>query len=613
MTRNQLRIPPAAHMLAGALALACCGCQQQAATNSAAASQTPATDDKPAAASVTTTDANSKEPALIPRSVLFGNPQRAGGRISPDGKWLSYLAPVDGILNVFVAPVDDFQHAEQVTHDKTRDIRSYNWAENSAYILYTQDTGGDEDWHVYATEVATKKTTDLTPLKKIHATIEGTSDRFPDDILVGLNDRIPQLHDIYRVNVKTGEKQLVQENAGVAGYVTDDDFKVRFAFNYTPEGGTELLKPKDPDAAPGDKGIADWEDFIKVGPEDAMTTSPAGFNKAGDVLYMLDSRDRDTGALYALDLKTGDKKLLAENAKADVGEVISHPTEKTIQAVGFTYARREWQVLDPSIQADLDYLAKVEDGELIITSRTLDDKLWTVAYLLDDGPAKTYLYDRSDKNNLKTQFLFTNRDDLAGYPLVKMHTPLVKTRDGLELVCYLSLPKNSDPDGDGKPDKPLPMVLDVHGGPWARDEWGFNPYHQWLANRGYAVLNVNYRGSTGFGKNVRQRRQRRVVPQNARRPARRRRLGRRQRHRPARQGLHHGRQLRRLRHARGHDLHARRVRLRRRHRRPVQPGDAAEKHPAVLDAVHARHEEFASATSTPTKAAPSSSSARRWS
>jgi len=487
------------------LALAGPGCEQKVVSSTPASSDaSKGTADTTAApetgANAPAPAANEKEPVLIPRSVLFGNPQRAGGRISPDGKHLSYLAPVNGILNVFVAPVDDFKAAVQVTDDKTRDIRSYSWAHNGQYILYTQDTGGDEDWHVYATDIDTKETTDLTPLKGIHAQIEGLSEKFPDEILVGLNDRIPQLHDIWKVNVKTGEKSLVQENSGVAGYMTDDDFKVRFAFNYTPEGGTELLKPQNPDAVPGDKGITDWEEFIKVGPEDAMTTSPAGFNKAGDVLYMLDSRDRNTGALFAIDLKTGEKKLLAENDKADVGEVLAHPTEKTIQAVGFTYSRREWDVLDDSIKADLDYLATVEDGELIVTSRTLDDKLWTVAYLLDDGPVKTYLYDRSDPEKLKTTFLFANRDDLAGYPLVKMHTPLIKTRDGLELVSYLSLPKESDPDGDGVPDKPVPMVLDVHGGPWARDDWGFNPYHQWLANRGYAVLSVNYRGSTGFGK-----------------------------------------------------------------------------------------------------------------
>ncbi|MCG8448139.1 MAG: S9 family peptidase [Pirellulales bacterium] len=436
-----------------------------------------------------------KEHVLIPRSVLFGNPQKASARISPNGKWLSFLAPVDGILNVWVAPVDDLSQAKPVTEDRERDIRGHSWAYTGEHILYTQDKEGDENWHVYATHVSTGETKDLTPLENVHATIQDVSQKFPEELLIGLNDRIPQLHDVYRVNILTGERELVQQNEGVAAYVTDDDFQVRFAFNFTPDGGQVLLKPK----TAGETGAgAPWEEFIKTGPEDAMTTGPAGFDKSGEVLYMQDSRDRDTGALFAINLSTGETTLVAEDPRADVGEVLTHPTEKTIQAVGFTYSRREWQILDESIRTDLDYLATVEDGELIVTSRTLDDKHWTVAFLLDNGPLKYYLYDRENK---KTRFLFNNRDDLDQYRLVKMHTPVIKSRDGLNLVSYLSLPAGSDPDGDGRPEKPLPMVLDVHGGPWARDGWGYDSTHQWLANRGYAVLNVNYRGSTGFGKN----------------------------------------------------------------------------------------------------------------
>ncbi len=459
-----------------------------------------ASEDKPSPASATSTNnaTSSKESKLIPRSVLFGNPQRATARISPNGKWLSYLAPVNGILNVFVAPIDDLSKAKQVTDDKTRDIRGYSWAYTGEHILHTQDKAGDENWHVYATDVATLKTTDLTPLEKVHAIIEATSEKFPEEILVGLNNRNPQLHDIYRVNLKSGERKLIQENPGYAAFVTDDDFNVRFAFDYTADGGQELLKPAEGDKGkPGDKGITEWASYMKVGPEDAMTTGPAGFNKDGTVLYLLDSRGRDTGALFAVDLKTDDKKLIAADDKADVGEVLIHPTEKNIQAVGFTYDRRHWTIIDPAIKKDLDYLEKVQDGELIVTSRTLDDKQWTVAYMLDNGPVKFYRYDRE---NQKVHFLFNSRDDLEGYPLVKMHAPIIEARDGKKLVSYLTLPPGTDPDGDGKPDKPVPMVLNVHGGPWARDTWGFDAEHQWLANRGYAVLSVNYRGSTGFGK-----------------------------------------------------------------------------------------------------------------
>ncbi|HYO24605.1 MAG TPA: S9 family peptidase [Lacipirellulaceae bacterium] len=439
-----------------------------------------------------------QETKLIPRSVLFGNPQRASARISPNGKWISYLAPVDGILNVWVAPMGDLAAAKQVTDDKTRDIRSYSWAYNGDQILYTQDRGGDENWHVYATDVASLKTVDLTPLEGVHATIDSVSEKFPDEILVGLNDRDPQHHDLWRVNLRTGERKLVQHNPGLAAFMADDDYRVRFAMNYTPAGGMVLYSM--PEGGAPNPTLAEaqaWKEFVTINPEDSMTTGPVGFNKDATVLYFQDSRDRDTGALFSIDLASGKKTLMAENPKADVGEIIAHPVEKTIQAVGFTYARREWTILDPAIKTDLDFLATVEDGELLITSRTLDDQHWTCAFLLDDGPVKFYHYDRGAK---QANFLFASRDDLAGYPLVKMHDRVVTTRDGLSLVCYLSLPKAADPDNDGVPVAPVPLVLDVHGGPWARDDWGYNPYHQWLANRGYGVLSVNYRGSTGFGK-----------------------------------------------------------------------------------------------------------------
>jgi dipeptidyl aminopeptidase/acylaminoacyl peptidase len=212
---------------------------------------------------------------------------------------------------------------------------------------------------------------------------------------------------------------------------------------------------------------------------------------------MIDSRGRNTAAMTTLDLATGAAAILAEDPRADVAGALVHPTEETIQAVSFTYARTEWKVLDPAIQGDLDYLKTVAAGDLLVTSRTLDDRLWTVAFLLDNGPARSYLYDRSKK---QATFLFTNRRALEGLPLAHMYPRVITSRDGLSLVSYLTLPPEADRRGDGRPDRPLPLVLLVHGGPWARDSWGLDPEHQWLANRGYAVLAVNFRGSTGFGK-----------------------------------------------------------------------------------------------------------------
>lgn len=429
-----------------------------------------------------------KDVPLIPRRVLFGNPEKAAARIAPDGKRLSYLAPVNDVLNVWVGPANDPSAAKPVTDDKKRGIRSYFWSYTSQHILYVQDLDGDENWHVYAVDLETNTTKDLTPIKGVAAHINATSWRFPNEILVGLNDRDERYHDVYRVNIETGERTLVEQNdEEFAGYVIDEDFKVRFAQRMTEDGGEQIFQ-KD-----GDQ----WKPFDKIPSGDTMTTGLAGFDKTGNILYMTDSRDRNTGALFSVNLQTGDKKLIAEDPRADAGSVLSHPTENTIEAVSFDYLRDEWTILDEKIAADFKYLRTVADGDIQVTSRTLADDWWTVAYLMDDGPIRFYLYDRKAK---QANFLFTNRKDWEGLPFVKMHPNVVTARDGLKLVCYLSLPKNTDPDGDGKPNEPLPMVLDVHGGPWARESWGFNGEAQWLANRGYAVLSVNFRGSTGFGK-----------------------------------------------------------------------------------------------------------------
>lgn len=424
---------------------------------------------------------------MIPREVLFGNPKKAAARISPDGKRLAYLAPVDGVLNVWVGPVDDPAQAKAVTNDTKRGIRRYFWAYTNEHIIYTQDTAGDENWHVFATEVESGKTKNLTPLKGVRAELDAVSHRFPEELLVGLNDRNPQLHDLYRVNLLSGQRKLIQENPGYAGFITDDDFNVRFAVKYAPDGGQQLDKPTDDG----------WEKFLYIPQEDTLTTNLLGFDKTGQIAYILDSRERNTAALKSWNLETNEMKLLADDPRADISGILSHPTENTIEAVSFNYDRQRWKILDESVKPDFEFLETVSEGDFLITSRTLDDKDWTVAFLRDDGPIRFYHYDRENK---QANYLFSSRDDLEGYPLVKMHPVIIPARDGLKLVSYLSLPPGTDTDSNARPDKPLPMVLLVHGGPWARDSWGFDSQHQLLANRGYAVLSVNFRGSTGFGK-----------------------------------------------------------------------------------------------------------------
>lgn len=450
---------------------------------------------------------------LIPRETLFGNPERAAPQISPDGKYISFCSAVGGVLNVFVAPLGDLTQAKPVTDDKVRGITNYFWANTSKHIVYVQDNGGDENFRVYSVDVATGKAKPITPGDPIvngpdgkplppqpsgkplypAAQIENVSEKFPSEILVGLNNRDPQFHDLYRINVETGESKLVFRNDGWAGVTTDDDFKIRFATKYGPMGEMEWFKA-DPDLK--------FTPFESVPSGDALTTGLGGFDKTGNIVYMNDSRNRDTGALFAVDLKTGKKTLIAEDPRCDVGGLLMHPTEKTVQAVAFNYTRTEWKILDKSIEGDLAYLKTIRDGEVNIIDRTHDDKIWLVVYTQSDGPAYVYRYDRDPAGKGgKAAYLFSNRPALEKLPLAKMKPEVIKSRDGLSLVSYLTLPTWTDKNADGRPDgAPLPMVLFVHGGPWARDAFGYNGYAQWLANRGYAVLQVNFRGSTGFGK-----------------------------------------------------------------------------------------------------------------
>ena len=425
---------------------------------------------------------------LIPRKILFGNPERITARLSPDGTKISFLAPINDVLNVWVGPIEDPTSARPITKDTDRGIYRYFWSYTNEHIIYIQDKAGEENWRIYSVHVETNITKDLTPLEGVNARIQGVSPKFPYEILVALNDRVPELHDIYRVNIETGHRKLREENEGFSGYMVDDDYNIRFAYMMTADGGYELLKPNHEN---------EWELFLKVPMEDTLTTDPIGFDKTGNFLYMIDSRDRNTAALFQLNIENKDRIMLAENETADVDDLIFHPTEKTVQAVAFYYDRKHWQVLDEDILQDLTYLKSVADGDVEIVSRTLDDKYWIVAYILDNGPVQYYLYDQIHQ---KAEFLFTNNQQLEDLPLAQMHPTIIESRDGLNLVSYYTLPLNSHENGELRPRDPLPMVLLVHGGPWSRDIWGYDSQHQWLANRGYAVLSVNFRMSTGFGK-----------------------------------------------------------------------------------------------------------------
>jgi len=217
----------------------------------------------------------SKAPAskLIARETLFGNPDRAAPRISPDGKRISFLAPVKDVLNVWVGPLNNPDAARPVTNDTKRGVRRYFWAHTNQHIIYLQDKGGDENWRAYSVDIGTRKTIDLTPIDKVAAQIQEVSYKFPNEILIAINDRNPKFHDIYRVNIRTGERTIIRENNEFAGYLSDDDFNIRLAIRSTPDGGQEIMEPD---------GLNGWKTFTKIPMADALTTQPIDFDKTGE-------------------------------------------------------------------------------------------------------------------------------------------------------------------------------------------------------------------------------------------------------------------------------------------------------------------------------------------
>jgi len=427
---------------------------------------------------------------LIPRDALFGNPTRAGGKISPDGQWLSWLAPHEGVMNIWLAPATDPEAARRMTDATDRPIPQYFWAPDSKSILYVQDKAGDENYLLYQVDVVSAKERTLTPFENTRVQIVGGSVQHKDKVLVGLNNRDARFHDVHLLNLATGELTLVQQNDdGYVGFLADDSLTLRWAVRANAAGGMDMFEISDGKIAEAPRESTTLED--------AMTTHVAGYTTDGSTLYWLDSRGRDTAALFAEDTVTGEKRLVASDERADIGGTLQHPITGEVEAYSVNYLRTEWHALDPKIGEALAWLGERLEGDFGVQSRSDDDTKWVVWNDPLTAPTKVYLYDRTA--GTLTEF-YNSRPELDGAPLQPMHPREIPARDGLALPSYLTLPPASDPDGDGIPQAPVPMVLLVHGGPWARDGYGFNRAHQWLANRGYAVLSVNFRGSTGFGK-----------------------------------------------------------------------------------------------------------------
>jgi dipeptidyl aminopeptidase/acylaminoacyl peptidase len=422
---------------------------------------------------------------LVPREVLFGNPEKVQPRISPDGKRLAYIAPLNGVLNVWVgeigAPEDAFK---AVTNDSDRGIRAFFWGQDNARILYVQDVGGDENWRLYDVELDTGTTRDLTPFDGVQAQVIAEEKKFPTELLVGLNKDNPQLHDVYHLDTETGELEMILQNPGIVGFVADAEMRVRAGLQPRPDGGMNLVGRR-----PG-ASAEQWEVFLEVDSDDALGTAPIGFTSDGNSLYLLSSVDANASRLLRVDLTTGMATVLAEDPQYDVSGVMSNPDTKEIQMVSFTKARTEHVVLDPAIADDMHAIQQIQPGDFTFLGRDHADRTWLVGFTVDDGPVAYYAWDREEK---KATFLFHHQPALSQYTLSPMEPFSFTARDGLEIHGYLTFPPGAER-------RDLPAVLMVHGGPWARDSWGFNPETQWLANRGYVSLQVNFRGSTGYGK-----------------------------------------------------------------------------------------------------------------
>lgn len=434
-----------------------------------------------------TTDTTPAATALIPRTVLFGNPERTHARISPDGKYLAWSAPLDGLLNIFVAPLDDITKARPLTHERERPVPDFYWSPDSSMILYAKDFEGDENHHVMCVRVEGGEARDLTPFPGAKAGLMGGSHRCKDRVLVQCNKRDPQFFDVYSLDLASGALTLVFQNEGFAGFVADSLLNLRIAIQPRPDGGIDYFRI--------DGDAVEPEPFEQVEYEDARSTSPAGFSDDGKTLYWVDARGRDKTGFFAQDLASGEKRLLATDTHADISGVLADPITNTPIAYVTDYLKPRYFALDPALQPDFDFLDTNVNGSWSIVSQNDANDLWT---LLTDpvvAPAAVHLYARKTKTLTK---LYTMRPELEGTPLVPM-TPLeIRSRDGLTLVSYLTLPHGFSMAQ--KPPHPLPLVLCVHGGPWDRDTFGYDSLHQWLANRSYAVLSVNFRGSMGFGK-----------------------------------------------------------------------------------------------------------------
>ena len=443
-----------------------------------------------------------ESPELIPRSVIFS--ARASSfsyRVSPDGRQLAYIAPApEGGLGLWrrTPGKDD---AALVT-DQADGLYNFTWGADSKHIFYFADRDGDENFHLLAVNLETKEARDLTPFKKVKAQNLLIERNRPEEVLVGLNLRDERIFDMHRIDLKTYQVKMETENPGnVRWWLADADLRVRAAVSIDPKEAATSILVRDAAASPW-RVLRTWP-FGETGFVEGYGSELAlAFTADGRGILTCAAFEGDLTSLAVLDLETGQVvKKVASHPKACVwtvmgqslystAQVLLHPRAREVQAVGFNFLVPEWKALTPDIQADFEVLGRTRQGILQVTSRDDADRFWTVEFEDDDSPGAVYLYDRVEK---KTHLLTTTRDALAKYRFAPREPVLIKSRDGVDIPCYLTLPV-------GKASKGLPLIAVIHGGPWHRDRWGYSGDVQLYANRGYAVLQVNYRGSDGFGK-----------------------------------------------------------------------------------------------------------------
>ena len=422
-------------------------------------------------------------PALIPRRLLFDGAARSRVTLSPDGRRIAFRAPRDGVLNVWTASLDDVVAARPLTNATDRDIgRWLIWSQDNRNIVYFREQGGDENWQAHRVDVETGEVRALTPGPGVKSYLQQVSPLFPGELLIAHNQRDKRFFDIHRVNIATGASTLLLRNDRFAYMFTDPQFRVLYGALTRDDGGIDFLQRGEGDA---------WLPFRSIGLEDAASTWPVERSVDGSEIYWLDSTGRNCAALVAETVATGARRVLAEDAAADVWEPLLDPATRHPIAAPIMYLKRHWQVTDPQYAGDIERLAKAAGGDLVSVGLSNDRRSWVALAEPEARPGRYLHYDRPSG---AVRTLFAQRPALEEVPLVPLQPVVVGARDGMKLVCYLSRPR------EAMKGTPGPMVLLVHGGPWARDGADFNTTHQWLANRGYSVLSVNYRGSTGFGK-----------------------------------------------------------------------------------------------------------------